>query len=159
MQIIKRLFVLWWDMGLIDTSRAAEIIGIKPDALKKIIKNGRELTAKKLGRKNALDEDELNNWIELKKKRKVSLTKGDFVSAVKFALQINYTGHTRADFGTSRQRPFMQSVENWAQGALGEIAFQKFMKEHFGVELQLEFRIFENAIVGQDIVGVIRGKI
>ncbi|MEK7070882.1 MAG: hypothetical protein AAB966_03685, partial [Patescibacteria group bacterium] len=42
------------------------------------------------------------------------------------------------------------------QGALAEIAIVKFIKQIFSVELELEFRVFDNFIVGQDIIAVKR---
>src|SRR3989338_6484889 len=137
---------------------ASARLGIKRPAFEKIIKNGREIPFHKSGRRNVVNSEDIDNWQSMRQARKVELTKDDFLKAVKFALKINYAAHTRADFGTSRQRPFMQAVENWTQGALAEIALQKFIENKFGVELQIEFRVFDGIVVGQDIVGVKRGR-
>lgn len=128
------------------------------NAFEKLVKNGLEMPFHKDGRKRVIDENDLASFIKMRERRKIELNKTDFLKALKFALEINYQGHTRADFGTRRQRPFMQAVENWTQGALAEIALQKFIKDKFDIELQLEFRVFEDAIVGQDITAVKRGR-
>ena len=146
-------------MELLDLDEAAEYLNIKRSFLQKIIKNGRELKLAKKGRKNAVEKADIDAWLEMKRQRTVLLNKGDFIKAFKFGLEINYGGHTRADFGTSRQRSITQAVENWTQGALAEIALSKFIEEKFNAKLQLEFRIFKDAIVGQDIVAVTRSRV
>ena len=145
-------------MSELDFNEASKRLGIKRSAFEKLIKNGKEMQFHKSGRKHVVEEKDVNAWFVLRQARKVELSKDDFLHALKFALKINYNLHTRADFGTTRQRPFMQAVENWTQGALAEIALQKFIKEEFDIELQIEFRVFDNAIIGQDIVGVKRGR-
>lgn len=138
--------------------KAAEKVGMTRYAFNKLVKNGKELPFTKKGVKYIVSSKEIDKWLKLREERKIELNKEDFLKAIKFALQINYKGHTRTDFGTSRQRTFMQAVENWTQGALGEIAFQKFIKDKFDVELQVEFRILED-VIGQDIVAVKRRKV
>lgn len=134
--------------------------GLKRNLFDKMIKEGKELKRYKDGRYIVVDEHEFNNWLDLKRKRTVELDKNIFITALKFALRINYAGHTRSDFGTIRQRPFMQAIENWTQGVLAELALQKYIKEKFGVELKIEFEIFDsNIVVGQDIKYVQRGQV
>ncbi|MDD4877607.1 MAG: excisionase family DNA-binding protein [Candidatus Nanoarchaeia archaeon] len=146
-------------MADFDLDQAAEYMGIKRTKLEKIIKNGREIKRTKIGRKYTVKKEDIDAWAEHKKTRIVKLDKADFLKALKFAIRINYAGHTRADFGTSRQRSVTQAVENWTQGVLAELALVKFIKEKFNVRLEPEFRVFEDTIVGQDIINVIRGSI
>lgn len=145
-------------MAELDFDEASERLKMKRSAFEKLIKNGKEISYHKSGRRYVVNENDINIWLSMRNARKVELTKEDFLRALKFALKINYNMHTRSDFGTSRQRPFMQAVENWTQGALAEIALQKFIRDMFNIELQIEFRVFDNAIVGQDIVAVKRNR-
>jgi len=146
-------------MPNLDLDEASEYIGIKRTFLERIIKAGQELDRFREGRKFKVRSEDIDAWKHLKEQRKVNLNKDDFVDALKFAIKINYSGHTRADFGTSRQRSVTQAVENWTQGALAEIALVKFIEQKFNVKLELEFRIFEGTIVGQDIISVTRGRV
>ncbi|MBU4245885.1 MAG: hypothetical protein ABIF85_00520 [Nanoarchaeota archaeon] len=143
-------------MPNLDLNNASEYIGIKRALLERIIKDGRELERVKEGRKYVLKSEDIDVWKQRKQQRLVGLDKNDFIKAFKFAIEINYAGHTRADFGTARQRSVTQAVENWTQGALAEIALAKFIKQKFNVDIELEYRIFEDSIVGQDIVSVKR---
>lgn len=146
-------------MPELDLDHAAEYMGIKRPLLEKIIKNGQELTRHRNGRKFTVFQEDIDAWKQRKSERMVTLDKADFVKAFKFAIDINYSGHTRADFGSARRRSTTQAVENWTQGALAEIALGKFIQKKFGVKLELEFRVFQNKIVGQDIVAVVRGRV
>src|SRR4030067_2222852 len=146
-------------MKEIGFDEAANQLGVARSFFDKVAKNGKEIPYHKSGRRYVVNKLDLDAYISMKKARKVELDKNDFLRALKFALRINYQGHTRADFNTMRQRPFMQAVENWTQGALAEIALQKFIQDKFDVELQIEFRIFRDAVVGQDITAVKRGRV
>ncbi|MBI2655404.1 hypothetical protein HYX06_03200 [Candidatus Woesearchaeota archaeon] len=137
----------------------AEQIGIKRSALDRIINNGKELVKFREGRRFVVKSEDIDTWRQRKEARRVVLTKEDFVKAFKFALKINYAGHTRADFGSARQRSTTQAVENWTQGGLAEIALSKFIFDKFHVKLELEFRVFQNTIVGQDIVAVTKNRV
>ncbi len=145
-------------MTFIPLDEAAEYIGIRRTELNKIIKNGRELHSQKQGRRLVVDKGQIDAWKALKEKRTFELTRAEFLKAFKFALKINYHGSTRADFGNARQRSITQSVENWTQGALAEVALARFIKDKFGVGLELDFTV-RDVIVGQDIVEVIRGRV
>ena len=140
-------------------TKAAEIAGVTSNALKRIVSNGKEIPFQKNGNFFVFKKEDIDKWKDNKTKRIVELSKEDFLKALKFALEMNYAGHTRTDFGKLRQRTFMQAVENWTQGILAELAFQKFMKDRFDIQLKLEFRIYENAIVGQDITEIKKGRI
>jgi hypothetical protein len=146
-------------MAEIGFDDAAEELGIKRHLLDRIVKEGKEITYHKHGNSNVVNRTDLDNYKAIKEARKVYLDKNEFLEALKFALKINLQGHTRQDFEKNRQRPFMQAVENWTQGALAELALRKFIVNRYKVELQIEFRVFEDAIVGQDIVGVKRNKV
>jgi len=143
----------------LDLDKAAEYIGIKRSLLEKLIKNGLELQRHRSGRKFVVNKEDIDAWQQLRTERTVMLDKDDFVKAFRFAIDINYSGHTRADFSSSRQRSTTQAVENWTQGTLAEIALSKFIQQKFGIKLELEFRVFQNQIVGQDIVSVVRGRV
>lgn len=147
----------------LNLNEAAEYIGITRSQLDKIIKNGKELRSFKItGHGNAyfVNKDEVDSWKNRKRERTVDLDRTDFLRAFRFAMDINYSGHTRTDFGTARQRSTTQAVENWTQGALAELALSKFIEQKFEVKLKLEFRVVgEGVIIGQDIVSVVRNRV
>ena len=145
-------------MPLIKLNAAAVRIGIKRALLDTIIKNGKELNGQKVGARYFVDEAELDAWIAKKRRRTFELTRDDFLKAFKFALRINYGGHTRSDFGSSRQRSTTQSVENWTQGMMAELALSKFLKDRYNIEIRLDFTV-RNVVVGQDITEVIRARV
>jgi hypothetical protein len=58
-----------------------------------------------------VNRTDFDNYKLSKETRKVYLNKDDFLKALKFALEVNFQGHTRTDFGTNRQRPFMQATQ------------------------------------------------
>lgn len=104
------------------------------------------------------DQKELRQWLEGYKWRTVELNQKDYALCLDFALAQHFRGYVLSDFGTARQREFGQKITNWVKGQLGEVAVKKFFKKEFGVEVELDFSIYEE-IVPQDIIGVIeKGK-
>lgn len=89
---------------------AATELGIKRSLFNRIIKEGKEIPYHKRGNTNVVNRTDFDNYKLLKETRKVYLNKDDFLKALKFALEVNFQGHIRTDFGTNRQRPFMQAT-------------------------------------------------
>lgn len=100
------------------------------------------------------DQEELERWMRGYKWRTVELGFEDYVLCLDFALAQHFRGYVLSDWGTGRQREFGQKVTNWVKGQLAEVAVKKFLKKEFGIEVELDFRIYEQ-IVPQDIIGVI----
>jgi hypothetical protein len=99
------------------------------------------------------DQDSLQNWKTNYEWRTVELGLNDYKLCLDFALAMHFRGYVASDWSTSRQREFGQKVTNWVKGQLGEVAFQKFLKAQFGVDVELDFNIYKQ-IVPQDIIGV-----
>lgn len=100
------------------------------------------------------DQEELERWMRGYKSRTVELDFEDYALCLDFALAQHFRGYVLSDWGTARQREFGQKVTNWVKGQLAEVAVKKFLKKEFGIEVELDFRIYEK-IVPQDIIGVI----
>lgn len=96
----------------------------------------------------------LEEWLADFKWRTVELTFKDYTLCLDFALAQHFRGYVLSDWGTARQREFGQKITNWVKGQLAEVAVKKFLKKEFGVNVELDFRIYEE-IVPQDIIGVV----
>lgn len=96
----------------------------------------------------------LEAWLESYEWRTMALTAEDYALCLDFALAQHFRGYVMSDWGTARQREFGQKITNWVKGQLAEVAVKKFFRQEFGVEVELDFSIYEE-IVPQDIIGVI----
>lgn len=104
------------------------------------------------------DQKELREWLESYKWRTIALDSKDYALCLDFALAQHFRGYVLSDWGTARQREFGQKITNWVKGQLAEVAVKKFFKNEFGVDVELDFRIYEE-IVPQDIIAIIeKGK-
>lgn len=105
------------------------------------------------------DKEELSKWKKDLKWRTIELTLEDYTLCLDFALAQHFRGYVLSDWGTARQREFGQKITNWVKGQLAEVAVKKFFKNEFDVDVELDFRIYDE-IVPQDIIGVFKkGKI
>jgi len=99
------------------------------------------------------DQDVLKEWMEKREWKMVDLTIDDYALCLDFALAQHFRSYVTSDFGTGRQREFGQKITNWVKGQLGELAVQKFFKNKFDAEVELDFDIHDD-IVPQDIIRV-----
>lgn len=68
----------------------------------------------------------------------VQLTGDDYIEALTHALYIA-PGLAGTDYGSTRQRDLGQLWTDTARGLLGEIAFKKFLKVRFNIDITLDF--------------------
>jgi hypothetical protein len=101
------------------------------------------------------DQKVLQKWLDDFKWRTVELNFKDYSLCLDFALAQHFRGYVLSDWGTARQREFGQKITNWVKGQLAEVAVKKFFNKEFNVDIELDFRIYDE-IVPQDIIGVIK---
>jgi hypothetical protein len=136
---------------------AVEFLGLDDKTFDNYFKNADEF--KCLERQNnrgryLFNQRVLQEWHNGFKWRTVELTIDDYALCLDFALAQHFRGYVLSDWGTARQREFGQKITNWVKGQLAEVAVQKFFKKDFGVDVELDFRIYDK-IVPQDIIGVV----
>ena len=135
---------------------AITFLGLDEKVFDNYFKNAGELNH--LPRQNnrgrfLFEQKELRKWLEGYKWRSIELAITDYVLCLDFALAQHFRGYVLSDWGTARQREFGQKITNWVKGQLAEVAVKKFLKKEFDVEIELDFRIYDE-IVPQDIIGI-----
>ena len=79
-------------------------------------------------------------WIEWLGWASTTLDENDYLKAAVYGLRLapNLAG---TDYGTSRQRDLGQRWTDAIRGLLGEITVAKWLKERFGVSVELDYRL------------------
>ena len=134
-------------IDVVQLKRFAEIDAVKLLALdlkvfENYFKNAGEFSAveRKNGRgRFVFEKNSLLRWLEGYRWRSAELTVDDYALCLDFALAMHFRGYVLSDWGTARQREFGQKITNWVKGQLGEIALKKFLKNEFGVQIELDF--------------------
>ena len=142
--------------SILTKKQAVEFLGIDEKIFDNYFKNAGEFKA--LPRQNnrgffKFDQSELERWRDDYKWRTIELTFEDYAKCLDFALAQHFRGYVLSDWGTARQREFGQKITNWVKGQLAEVAVQKFFKNEFNKEVELDFKIYDE-IVPQDIISV-----
>ena len=143
-------------IDILTKKEAIEFLGLDDKTFDNYFKNAGEFPCIARGGKRGrfmFDKQILQKWKDGIAWRTVELTKEDYALCLDFALAMHFKGYVLSDWGTARQREFGQKITNWVKGQLGEIAVKKFLKKEFGVEVELDFNIYDE-IVAQDIIGV-----
>ncbi len=84
----------------------------------------------------------LLDWIERVRFGLIKLDETDYTNSLAYALKVAPI-LAGTDFGTTRQRDLGQLWTDTARGFLGEIAFAKFAKERFGIDLVMDYSLSE----------------
>lgn len=104
--------------------------------------------------REAEDFGSISEWAEDLAFSSVFLTRDDYLAACIHALRLA-PRIAATDYGTSRQRDLAQVWTDAIRGLLGEIAFAKWMKERFGIEIELDFRLGSlEEFLPSDVVGI-----
>ena len=144
-------------MGKILTKKQAiEFLGLDDKTFDNYFKNAEEFPALKRNKARGrflFDEGELKKWQEGNRWRTIELTFDDYAVCLDFALAMHFRGYVTSDWGTGRQREFGQKLTNWIKGQLAEVAVQKFFKNEFKVDIDLDFGMHDD-IVPQDIIKI-----
>lgn len=144
-------------MGKILTKKEAVIFsGLDDKTFDNYFKNAGEFSALKREKARGrflFDEDELKKWQDNCQWRTVKLTFDDYALCLDFALAMHFRGYVLSDWGTGRQREFGQKITNWVKGQLAEVAVQKFFKNEFKTNIDLDFGMHDE-IVPQDITHI-----
>jgi len=141
---------------ILSKKEAVEFLGLDEKTFDNYFKSADEFSS--LPRQNGrgrffFNQTQLQKWLEGYKWRTVELTFEDYALCLDFALAQHFRGYVLSDWGTARQREFGQKITNWVKGQLAEVAVKKFLKKEFGLDVELDFRIYDE-IVPQDIIGI-----
>jgi len=142
---------------ILTKKEAIKFLGLDDKTFDNYFRNADEFDclARQNGRGRFLFEQKvLQKWLDDFKWRTVELNSKDYALCLDFALAQHFRGYVLSDWGTARQREFGQKITNWVKGQLAEVAVKKFFKNEFNVDVELDFRIYDE-IVPQDIIGVI----
>lgn len=142
---------------ILDRRQAIEFLGLDEKTFDNYFQNADEFSC--LERKNGrgrfyFSQNALAGWKDSFNWRKVELDIEDYSVCLDFALAQHFRGYVLSDWGTARQREFGQKITNWVKGQLAEVAVKKFFKKEFNIDIELDFRIYDE-IVPQDIIGVV----
>lgn len=138
-------------------NEAIEFLGVDQKLFDNFFKNANEFPC--IPRNNGrgrfyFDKSDLQKWLDGYNWRTIELTLEDYTLCLDFALAQHFRGYVLSDWGTARQREFGQKITNWVKGQLGEVAVKKFIKREYGLDVELDFSIYDE-IVPQDIIGVL----
>jgi len=136
---------------------AAKHLGMPEKHLSNFIKIGGEIPVLKIGRRICVSQKKLEIWFKARRDRILSLDKDDYLKCLEFALKSFYAYKSTADFGTVTQRGAGKFVDDFVIGKLGEIAFAKFLKAKFDIDVKLDFSV-RGEVVGQDIAEISRPR-
>jgi len=139
--------------NLLSKKDSAKYLGLDEKTFENYFKNAKEFPYAKTSGRFTFKKSDLEKWLESYRWRSIKLNIRDYALCLDFALAQHFRGYVLSDFGTGRQREFGQKITNWVKGQLAEVAVKKFLKINFGVDIQLDFRIYDE-IVPQDIIGI-----
>lgn len=138
--------------ALAEAQRQLPDLGMNEKVLMNWTEEGAECTPTKVSGRIGFDADQFEKWLARCKTSIVALDKNDYIQCLEFAIVAYYNPITKADFNRVKQRDVGEFLTNQIQGKLGEVAFQKLIKNH-ALDVELDFNAI-GQIPSQDITRI-----
>lgn len=140
--------------GLLNTKQAINYLEIEPKEFNNYFKNSKEIKSTKIGSRFWFKKDDLDSWKKLKNNRIVILTLKEYEKCFEFAIKMAYS--TKASHGTGIRgvRSEVQMSDDFILGILAEHGVQKFLKDKFNTEVELDTEVHPDHITEQDFIGI-----
>ncbi len=139
---------------MIGSKEAQEYLSIEKKAFENYFKNSKEIKAVKEGSRWKFDKTDLDAWKKLKEERTVILALPEYEKCFEFAIQMAYASRASHGTGIRGVRSEVQMADDFILGILAEHGVQKFLKDKFGVEIELDMKVHPDHITPQDFDGI-----
>lgn len=143
-------------VDLIGSKEAREYLSIDEKEFNNFFKNSREIPAfqEKKGARWKFKKSDLEKWKKLKGERTVELTLIEYEKCFEFAIKMAYASRQSRGTGIRGVRSEVQMADDFILGILAEHGVQKFLKEKFGVDIELDTEVHPDHITEQDFDGI-----
>jgi len=139
---------------ILGTKEAIEYLGIEKKEFENYFKFSKEIKGVKEGGRFKFDKKDLDCWKKLKEKRTVVLSLAEYEKCFEFAIKMAYGTKQSRGTGIRGARSEVQKADDFILGILAERGVQKFLKEKFDVEVELDTEVHLDHITEQDFVGI-----
>lgn len=134
--------------------QAISYLDINEKQFDNYFKYSNEIKGEKINGRWYFDESKLKIWNDLKNSRVVSITMKEYEQCLNFGLKMAYNLKNTAGTGIRGVRSKMQTADDFTFGVLAEIGFQKFVKEKFRIDINLDLDVHTEKITPQDIISI-----
>ena len=135
-------------------------LGIEEKEFENYFKFSREIKGIKENGRFKFKKSDLDNWKKLKEKRTVTLTLREYEKCFEFAIKMAYGTKQSRGTGIRGARSEVQKADDFILGILAEYGIKKFLRNNFGVEVELDTEVHLDHITEQDFIGIKeKGKI
>ncbi|MCX7550884.1 hypothetical protein [Xanthomarina sp. F2636L] len=118
-------------------------------------KSSGEINGEKIKGRWCFDKKQLKKWQKEKNQRVVYLTIGEYTKCFEFAIKMAYSVKSSHGTGIRGVRSEMQTADDFILGILAEFGVQKFLKDQFNIEIDLDMEAHPDSITAQDFTGII----
>lgn len=140
--------------NLINSKEAREYLGITQKSFDNYFKNSKEIKAVKKGSRWYFDKSDLDSWKKLRDERTVILALSEYEKCFEFAIKMAYSSRQSHGTGIRGVRSEVQMADDFILGILAEHGVKKFLKEKFGVGIELDMEVHPDHITPQDFEGI-----
>src|SRR3989344_9065956 len=134
--------------------QALEYLGIEEKAFTNYFKNSQEIKSFKDGGRFKFHKNDLDSWKKSKDERTVTLSLLEYEKCFEFAIKMTYSNKARHGTGIRGVRSEVQMADDFILGIIAENGVQKFLKDKFKTEIELDTVVHPDHITEQDIDGI-----
>ena len=140
--------------GLLSSSEAIEYLKIEKKEFNNYFKNSKEIKGSKIGSRFWFKKSDLDSWNQLKEARTVILALKEYEKCFEFAIKMAYSARGSHGTGIRGARSEVQMADDFILGILAEYGIQKFLREKFEINIELDTEVHPDHITEQDIIGI-----
>lgn len=138
----------------IGSKEAVEYLGIEKKEFDNYFKFSKEIKGVKENGRFKFKKSDLEDWKKLKEERTVVLSLSEYEKCFEFAIKMAYASKQSRGTGIRGARSEVQKADDFILGILAEYGVQKFLKQKWGVEVELDTEVHPDHITEQDFVGI-----
>jgi hypothetical protein len=133
---------------------AIELLKIPEKTFDNYFKYSKEIKSVKIKNRWNFNKKELEKYINLKNNRTVDISIEEYEKCLDFGLNMAYNIKNTSGTGIRGVRSKMQTADDFTFGIIAEIGFQKFLKQKFNIEVNLDLEVHSEKITPQDIISI-----
>src|SRR3989344_8757632 len=140
--------------NLLNSKEAREYLNIDQKEFENYSRNSKEIKSSERSGKYFFKKEDLDSWNKLKESRTVILSLSEYEKCFEFAIKMAYS--TKASHGTGIRgvRSEVQMSDDFILGILAEHGVQKFLKDKYHTEVELDTKVHPDHITEQDFIGI-----
>ena len=139
---------------LLNRKDAIKYLNLPEKYFDNYFKSSQEIVGQKIKGRWYFNKSKLDDWNNLKNERTVNLSLVEYQTCFEFAIKMAYSSKASHGSGIRGVRSEVQMSDDFILGILAEHGVQKFLRNKFGINVDLDMEVHPDHITPQDFISI-----